>query len=122
MSGIGIRTETVASGAFGRVAWLSIILLQIAGVCCGGGRPAVSLSGASGPPTSQGLVSGSGYEPYAEVDIYFDTKNEAKAIADGSGSFSQFEIRAPRSALPGSHWVSAVQRSGDIGAQVLFVV
>lgn len=126
MSGIGTRTEAVASGASGRVGLssivLSIVALQIAGVCCGGGRPAVSLSAASGPPTSEVLVSGSGYEPYAEVDIYFDTKNEAKAIADGSGSFAQFAIRAPGSALPGSHWVSAVQRSGDVGAQAPFLV
>lgn len=122
MSGTRIRINKVAAGASRRAYLLFIVVLQIAGVCCGGRPTAVSLSAASGPPTSQVLVSGSGYEPNAEIDIYFDTKDEAKAIADGSGSFSQFSIQAPRSAVPGSHWVSAVQGSGDVGAQAPFVV
>ena len=95
-------------------------MLLVAGVCLG--EPAVSLSPKSGPPTTKLLVSGSGYKPYAEIDIYFDTKDEAKVIANGSGSFSKISIEAPRSALPGKHWVSAVQRAGEIGAQAPFQV
>jgi outer membrane protein assembly factor BamB len=72
--------------------------------------------------TSKLLVSGSGFKPYAAIDIYFDTKDEAKAIANGSGSFSKVAIQTPKSALPGKHWVSAVQRSGQIGAQAPFLV
>ena len=110
----------VAIGASKQVCLLSIVMLLVAGVCLG--EPAVSLSPKSGPPTTKLLVSGSGYEPYAEIDIYFDTKDEAKVIANGSGSFSKISIEAPRSALPGKHWVSAVQRAGEIGAQAPFLV
>jgi hypothetical protein len=95
-------------------------VLLAAGVCFG--KPAVSLSRKSGPPTSKLLVSGRGYKPYAEIDIYFDTKDEAKAVASDSGKFSKISIEAPRSALPGKHWVTAVQRPGDKGAQAPFLV
>ena len=110
----------VAIGASKQLCLLSVVVLLAAAVCLG--EPAVSLSPKSGPPTTKLLVSGSGYKPYAEIDIYFDTKDEAKVIANGSGSFSKISIEAPRSALPGKHWVSAVQRSGEIGAQAPFLV
>jgi outer membrane protein assembly factor BamB len=115
-----IRIKTVAIAASRQVCLLSIVVLLAAGACFG--KPAVSLSRKSGPPTSKLLVSGSGYKPYAEIDIYFDTKDEAKAIANGSGSFSKIAIEAPGSALPGKHFVSAVQRAGDTGAQAPFLV
>ena len=82
-----IRIKTVAIAASKQVCLLSMVVLLAAGVCFG--KPAVSLSRKSGPPTSKLLVSGSGYKPYAEIDIYFDTKDEAKAIANGSGTFSK---------------------------------
>jgi outer membrane protein assembly factor BamB len=115
-----IRITTVAISASKKVCLLSMVVLLAAGVCFG--KPAVSLSRKSGPPTTKFLVSGSGYKPYAEIDIYFDTKDEAKAVANGSGKFSKISIEAPRSALPGKHWVSAVQRPGDKGAQAPFSV
>jgi len=115
-----MRIKTVAIAASREVCLLSMVVLLAAGVCFG--KPSVSLSRKSGPPTSKFLVSGSGYKPYAEIDIYFDTKDEAKAIANGSGKFSKISIEAPRSALPGKHWVSAVQRAGEIGAQAPFLV
>jgi outer membrane protein assembly factor BamB len=82
----------------------------------------VSLSPKSGPATTELRVSGSGFEPYGKIDIYFGTQDEALAIADGSGSFSRIAIPAPASALPGTHWVSAVERSGHTGAQATFDV
>ena len=115
-----IRIKTVAIAASRQVCLLSIVVLLAAGACFG--KPAVSLSRKSGPPTSKLLVSGNGYKPYAEIDIYFDTKDEAKAIANGSGSFSKIAIEAPASALPGKHFVSAVQRAGGTGAQAPFLV
>jgi outer membrane protein assembly factor BamB len=115
-----IRIKTVAIATSKQVCLLSMVVLLAAGVCFG--KPAVALSRKSGPPTSKFLVSGSGYKPYAEIDIYFDTRDEAKAIANGSGKFSKISIEAPRSALPGKHWVSAVQRPGDNGAQAPFSV
>ena len=107
-----IKAKTVAIAASEQVCRLSMVVLLAAGVCFG--KPAVSLSRKSGPPTSKMLVSGSGYKPYAEVDIYFDTKDEAKAVANGSGKFFSISVEAPRAALPGKHWVSAVQRAGKI--------
>ena len=63
-----------------------------------------------------------GFEPNVEVDVYFDTKDEALAVTDASGSFSGIAVVASSSALPGMHWLSAVERSGDAGAQTEFEV
>jgi len=115
-----ITIKTAASAASKQVCLLSIVVLLAVGVCVG--QPVVSLSRKSGPPTSKLLVSGSGFNPSAEIDIYFDTKDEAKAISNGSGSFSNISIEAPASALPGKHWVSAVQRAGDTRAKAPFLV
>jgi len=98
----------------------SITVLFIAGSCFG--QPTVSLSPTSGPPTRYVLVTGSGFAPNTAVDIYFQTHDEALAITDNSGSFSQIAIRTPASALPGKYWVSAVQRSTGTGAQAPFQV
>ena len=114
------RAKMVAIGPSRQVCLLSIVVLLAAGACFA--QPAVSLSLTSGPPTSQLLVSGSGFTPYAEIDIYFDSQDEAKATANGSGSFSNISIQAPASALPGRHRVKAVQRSGGASAQAPFLV
>jgi outer membrane protein assembly factor BamB len=90
-----------------------------ASVCFG---QSISLSPNGGPPTVIVKVSGSGFSPNAAIDIYFDTKDEGLAVANGSGAFSNVQIKALRSAVPGEHWVSAVQRSGDTGAQSPFWV
>ncbi len=84
-------------------------------------QSAISLSPTSGPPTTNLQVSGSGFAANAKVDIFFGTEDKALAIADGSGSFSQI-MQVPASALPGTHWLSAVQRSGHNRAQVRFEV
>ena len=115
-----IRIKMVAVASSRQVCLLSIVVLLAAGVCFG--KPAVSVSPTSGPPTSKLLVSGSGFKANAEIDIYFDTKDEAKVIANSSGSFSKIAIEAPASALPGKHFVSAVQRAGDTGAQAPFLI
>lgn len=81
-----------------------------------------ALPAGEAPPTTHLRVSGSGFTAYAEIDIYFDTKDEALAVANGAGSFSKITIKASASALPGTHWVSAVQRSNDTGAQSPFWV
>ncbi len=114
------RTKMVAIATSKQVCLLSIVALLTAGVCFG--QPAVSLSIKSGPPTGNLLVSGSGFTPSAEIDIYFDIKDEATVTADGSGSFSNISIQVPRSALPGKHFVSAVQRSGEVSVQTPFLV
>src|ERR1700733_2541456 len=84
--------------------------------------PTITLSQRGGPPTTQFQVSGSGFSPSAAVDIYFDITDQALAIANGSGSFSGIVLEAPAAALPGTHWVTIVQRSSDTGAQATFTV
>ena len=90
---------------------LSIMLLTFASL--GFGQPKVTVSPKSNPPTTNVLVSGSGFSAYAAIDIYFDTTDEALASANASGSFSKISIPVPAPALPGTHWVTAVQRSND---------
>src|ERR1700693_1976515 len=114
------KIKMVAIGATKQLCLLSAVVLLVAGVCFS--KTAVSLSPSSGPPTSKLLVSGSGFKPHATIDIFFDTKDEAKAVANGSGAFSRIAIPAPASALPGKHWVSAVQRFKQHGAQAPFLV
>jgi outer membrane protein assembly factor BamB len=103
-----------------KVGLVSLSVVMSAALCFG--QPSISLSRPGGPPTTQLRVSGSGFTADAEIDIYFDTKDEVLAIANSAGSFSNIAIKASASALPGTHWVSAVQRSNDIGAQSPFWV
>jgi len=116
-----MKTAKIASIRAGK----QLCLVCIAILCLAGfsfSQPAVSLSPSDGPPTTKLLVSGSHFSPFAAIDIYFDTADKALAIADGSGSFSHIAIQVPASALPGQHWVSAVQRAGATGAQAPFRV
>jgi outer membrane protein assembly factor BamB len=84
--------------------------------------PCITLSKKSGPPTSQLLVSGRGFEPNVGVDIYFDTKDEALVVTNSKGEFKDAKAHAPRSARPGQHWVTALERNNDKGAQKPFLV
>ncbi len=114
-SNVQLRTRIVLQACV-----VCCVVFLLAGFCFS--QPSISLSPASGPPTSSLRVSGSGFAPYAKIDIYFDTQDGALAVADRSGSFSQIAITTPASALPGKHWVSAVQCSGQAGAQTPFLV
>jgi len=84
--------------------------------------PSIILSKKSGPPTSGILVSARGFEPNVGVDIYFDTKDEALVVTNGKGEFDNAKAHAPRSAHPGQHWVTALERNNDKGAQEPFLV
>jgi hypothetical protein len=84
--------------------------------------PSITLSKHVGPPTSQILVSGRGFEPNVGVDIFFDTKDEALVVTNSEGKFHHAGAYAPRSAHPGKHWVTALERNNDKGAQEPFLV
>jgi outer membrane protein assembly factor BamB len=84
--------------------------------------PSITLSRKTGPPTSRILVSGRGFKPNVGVDIYFDTKDEALVVTNGRGEFDKAGIHTPRSARPGKHWVTALERDSDKGAQDPFLV
>jgi len=83
--------------------------------------PAVTVSPKVGPPTAKTTVSGTGFGASKLIDVYFDTTNLCLAISNGAGAFS-CEIRVPASALPQTHWVTAVQRNTGDGAQKPFLV
>jgi outer membrane protein assembly factor BamB len=84
--------------------------------------PTIALSKKIGPPTSKILVSGTGFEPNVGVDIFFDTKDETLVVTNGKGEFRDAAAYAPKSALPGEHWVTALERNNDKGDQEPFVV
>jgi len=74
-----------------------------------------------GPPKAALAVYGAGFPPKTAVDVYFDTNDQALAIADANGNFSA-NLQVPATALPGSHWISAVGRSSAQGVQTGFTV
>jgi outer membrane protein assembly factor BamB len=99
--------------------------LFVASLLLGGiasATPSISLSKKSGPPTSKILVSGRGFEPNVGVDIFFDTKDKALVVTSAKGEFHDAGIYTPRSARPGEHWVTALERNNDKGAQKPFLV
>jgi hypothetical protein len=101
-----------------------ISVLLLVGLCFS--QPKVGLLPSSGPPTTNVLVSGSGFPAFAAIDIYFDTTDLALAVTGSTGSFSKIAIQVPASALPGTHMVTAVARSngaeGFSGANQLVAV
>ncbi len=101
-------------------AFLFLACLLLCGIAAA--APAIALSRKSGPPTSKILVSGRGFQPNVGVDIYFGTKDEALVVTNGGGGFENAKIYAPRSAHPGKHWVTALERNNDKGAQEPFLV
>jgi outer membrane protein assembly factor BamB len=109
------RFRPIASCVFLFFAWL--LLAGIASAA-----PTVTLSKKSGPPTSKILVSGRGFESNVGVDIFFDTKDKALVVTNGKGEFHDAGIYAPRSARPGEHWVTALERNNDKGARKSFLV
>jgi len=108
------------SSLFESFSLMFVLCLLLSGVS--GAAPCITLSKKSGPPTSKILVSGSGFEPNVGVDIYFDTKDEALVVTNGKGEFKDANAYAPRNAQPGQHWVTALERNNDKGAQQLFLV
>jgi outer membrane protein assembly factor BamB len=75
-----------------------------------------------GPPTSSLQVSGSGFPATTAVDIYFDTTDVALAVTNASGAFSGISLQVPGTAVPGTHWISAIARTSGQAAQESFTV
>ena len=99
-------TRSMAALAFSSVAFSQTITLSVKG----------------GPPTGTTVISGSGFSAHAAIDIYFDVTDEFLVIASASGAFSGLSLEVPASALPGKHWVTAVQRTSGTGVQMPFSV
>ena len=83
--------------------------------------PAVTLAPVVGPPTTNITVKGTGFGAIAAVDIFFDTSDLCLALATSGGAINCV-IKAPASAQPQRHWISAVQRVTGTGAQKAFTV
>jgi outer membrane protein assembly factor BamB len=90
--------------------------------------PAIVINPTVGPPTTKVSVSGIGFDPYAAVDIYFDLTDMALTVTNGAGAFGGgsilggIAIQVPASAVPGTHWITAVERYGIKAAQKPFIV
>lgn len=84
--------------------------------------PRVKLSPRTGPPTSTVKVSGTGFGAHRAVDIYFDTTDKALASTNGHGVFTSIPVSVPASAVPGTHYITAVQRHSGRSAQARFLV
>jgi glucose dehydrogenase len=91
-------------------------------------NPAIIINPTVGPPTTTVLVAGSGFDPYAAIDVYFDTTDMALVVTNGAGGFGGgsvqqgIAIQVPTSALPGNHWITAVERYGIKATQKPFLV
>jgi len=88
----------------------------------------------AGPPTSQVQVAGTGFDSNATIDVYFDSTDVGVTVTDSNGAFgiaatpkptireSGFLIPIPKDAVPGAHWITAVERITQLQAQVGFTV
>jgi outer membrane protein assembly factor BamB len=108
------------SQPIGFCTFLLVACLLLSGISSA--APTITLSKKSGPPTSPILISGRGFQANVGVDVYFDTKDEALVVTNGEGEFHNARAYAPRSAHPGEHWVTALERNDDKAAQKPFLV
>ena len=87
----------------------------------------------AGPPGSQTQTVGNGWDPNATIDLYFDSTDVGLVDTDNNGSFGMalkaptirqngFTIQIPKDAVPGQHWITAVERITQLQAQVPFTV
>ena len=101
--------------------WPIIAFLILAASQMAEAAPAITVSPASGPPTTTITADGSGFGAYEAMDVYFDTSHLVLTVTSETGTFS-CTLTAPRSAIPGVHWVTAVGRKSKLAAQKPFTV
>lgn len=85
-----------------------------------------------GPPKTDVRLQGSGFDPLAAIDIYFDSTVLASTTSDASGSFGSgvislggpalTNLQVPAATLPGEHTITAQERVGQKSAQRSFLV
>jgi outer membrane protein assembly factor BamB len=138
-SGLRFIPPSTANAVRGTRLVFLLSLLLTAGLLCSGidnatamlaNEPVVKAQPKVGPPTTNLSVSGDSFDPYVAVDIYFDTTDVALATTNGEGSFGGWggfpggpiPVHVPASAVPGKHWITAVERNGQKAAQKAFLV
>ncbi|HXR35601.1 MAG TPA: PQQ-binding-like beta-propeller repeat protein, partial [Candidatus Binataceae bacterium] len=99
----------------------AIVVLCLSGLASA--APALTLNKTVGPPTTQLNVAGAGFGLAQPVDVFFDTSDLFLMITDGAGAFSA-SLKVPAAALPGTHWITAIQRGSvpQVAAQKSFLV
>ena len=110
------------SRLFVAISFMAVIWLWCPSITAA--APRIGLSPDAGPPTSKVTVKGKGFFPNVEVDIYFDTLDQALVTTSPRGDFS-LTIDVPAAAQPGKHWITAKERPGRISpraAQKPFLV
>src|SRR5271165_5153385 len=132
LSLVPIRTSRAMQRSF----TLTLLLLLAAGLLCSTAAraedtlttaPAVTITPTVGPPTTQVLVSGFGFDPYATVDIYFDITHLAQTTTNAAGAFGgggSFQGGIPcagagfrDSRKPLDHGAGALR--AEVGAEIL---
>jgi outer membrane protein assembly factor BamB len=85
--------------------------------------PALTMTpNSGGHPGVIRQISGTGFTANEAVDVYFDTADQFLAVTDGSGKFADHELDTPKSALPGTHWITAIGRKTGDAVQKSFLV
>jgi outer membrane protein assembly factor BamB len=106
-----------------------LLMVVLCGALAAAATPSVTLtpnidppSPSVGPPTVF-QVSGSGFPDSIAVNIYFDTTDVALAVTTSTGTFSGINVDVPTTAVPGTHWVTAVaEGTSGTAAQAMFMV
>jgi outer membrane protein assembly factor BamB len=106
------------------VAYAAIaLMITLSSALAAAAAVTVTVTPAIGPPTTSLQVSGAGFPVTTAVDIYFDTTDLALAVTNASGAFPGINIQVPSTAVPGTHWVTAVAEgtSGKAAQQSITV-
>lgn len=105
----------------GRTAFLILAVSTIAEP--GLAAPVLTMTpNSGGHPGVTRQISGTGFTASEAVDVYFDTADQFLAVTDSSGNFAAHELDIPKSALPGTHWITAVGRKTGDAVQKSFLV
>lgn len=75
-----------------------------------------------GPPTSATALTGAGYAPNEQVDVYFDNALVKTAVANTSGAFSGVKLIVPGNAVPELHVIKVVGHNSHVVSQAQFWV
>ena len=112
---------------------LSVLVVLTTLVLCSGtataaSSPTLILKPAVGPPTTNVLLAGSGFDPYSTVAIYFDEVQVTQVTTNGAGDLvgssigGALSVQVPASAVPGNHWFMATEGNAGKTARTQFMV
>lgn len=73
----------------------------------------ISVAPAVARPGATVVISGSAFDPYTALDVYFDTQDVQLISADVNGNFAGQSLTVPGSATPGTHWFTVVERGAS---------